>query len=87
MNAQQWIAAHPLACGHTAEDKPCVKCCDTITICPYCGSEIRGDRLGCCGESSAHFEKHWYDHSAEQFVIIATGELTEECGDNTRVDR
>lgn len=28
--------------------------CDEITVCPYCGSEASG--LGCCGESSMHFE-------------------------------
>jgi len=24
--------------------------------CPYCGSQVSIDSLGCCGESNAHFE-------------------------------
>jgi len=29
---------------------------EEITICPYCGDGPKGNDLGCCGESSAHFE-------------------------------
>ncbi len=28
---------------------------DTVTVCPYCMNEASG--IGCCGESSCHFEK------------------------------
>lgn len=28
-----------------------------ILACPYCMSEVSQDDTGCCGESSAHFEK------------------------------
>lgn len=27
-------------------------------ICPYCGDNAYG-KIGCCGESSAHFEEHY----------------------------
>ena len=29
---------------------------ETITVCPYCVSERDEFGVGCCGESSAHFE-------------------------------
>lgn len=35
-----------------------------ILICPYCGDEKNRDELGCCGESSAHFE--WIESDAEE---------------------
>jgi hypothetical protein len=27
-----------------------------ILVCPYCGDERSQDDMGCCGESSAHYE-------------------------------
>lgn len=27
-----------------------------ILVCPYCMSEVSQNKMGCCGESSAHFE-------------------------------
>jgi hypothetical protein len=59
---------------------------DTVTICPYCGSQARGG--GCCGESSAHFETHYcvftnkYDFD---FVNPTTGEFLDEACDESRV--
>lgn len=29
---------------------------DESLFCPYCGDEVSYSSLGCCGESSAHFE-------------------------------
>lgn len=29
---------------------------DLILVCPFCMEEKTGRELGCCGESSAHFE-------------------------------
>lgn len=29
---------------------------DELLVCPYCMTEVSIDDLGCCGESSAHFE-------------------------------
>lgn len=29
---------------------------DELLVCPYCMTEVSIDGLGCCGESSAHFE-------------------------------
>lgn len=29
---------------------------DIVTVCPYCMTKVSADSLGCCGESSAHFE-------------------------------
>ena len=29
---------------------------DEVWVCPYCMNEVNEER-GCCGESSAHFEK------------------------------
>ena len=29
---------------------------DKYTVCPYCMSQVSSEKLGCCGESSAHFE-------------------------------
>lgn len=30
---------------------------DKYLVCPYCMNQVSFDRLGCCGESSAHFVK------------------------------
>jgi len=27
-----------------------------LLVCPYCMSEVSQDDIGCCGESSCHFE-------------------------------
>jgi len=29
---------------------------DEVLVCPYCMGEVSSDVLGCCGESSTHFE-------------------------------
>lgn len=29
---------------------------EELYVCPYCMSDVRPDQLGCCGESSCHFE-------------------------------
>jgi len=29
---------------------------DTVLVCPYCMNEVYQDAIGCCGESSCHFE-------------------------------
>lgn len=28
---------------------------DELLVCPYCGSDVGFNTIGCCGESSAHF--------------------------------
>ena len=38
-----------------------------ITICPYCGDEKHG-QIGCCGESSCHFEQA-YDLGDETLSV------------------
>ena len=30
---------------------------DEVLVCPYCMSDVSSDQMGCCGESSAHFER------------------------------
>jgi hypothetical protein len=60
---------------------------DTVTICPYCANETRG-RTACCGESSAHFERHTVIFSSPftfAFVESETGSLSEEPNERTRV--
>ena len=36
---------------------------EQILVCPYCENEKSEEALGCCGESSAHFE--WVDVEEE----------------------
>lgn len=38
---------------------------ERILICPYCGDEVDGDDMGCCGESRAHFEYNWVDENGD----------------------
>jgi len=40
---------------------------DTVTLCPYCMSEPKSD-LGCCGESSAHFDKAYITKDDEYYL-------------------
>lgn len=66
---------------------------DTLTLCPYCGSQARGN--GCCSESSAHFEEHYVkyerprkcigDYPPYNFVNPNNGEIHDEPNEETRV--
>lgn len=36
-----------------------------ITFCVYCGSSQSADSMGCCGESSQHFETGYIETDAQ----------------------
>lgn len=40
-----------------------------ITICPYCGSEKSSWSIGCCGESSCHYQTVWIETDERGRVI------------------
>lgn len=42
---------------------------DKVTICPYCGCQPSSEALGCCGESSAHFETAYVDEGGEMIDV------------------
>jgi hypothetical protein len=46
---------------------------DEILVCPYCGTGVSEESLGCCGESSAHFETA-YEYDGD---IVLESEVTE----------
>jgi hypothetical protein len=49
--------------------KPVERETEIMLICPYCGDRKSENELGCCGESSAHFEE------IETYEVPQTGEL------------
>lgn len=39
-----------------------------ILVCPYCMDEVSQDEIGCCGESSAHFEAAYVTTQLETYL-------------------
>ena len=42
---------------------------DEVLTCPYCMSAVSFQQMGCCGESSAHFETAYIVSGIEEYIL------------------